>query len=170
MGISLKTVLLVGTLSLIGALSHKFYVSTLQIDYDEKSSELELIVQIFTDDLEQALEEEELASHPFTDRPPLGTVSPALQKYFNRHLKFFADNTPLELTFIGFQSDYDITKIYIAVGLPKNLKELKIQNTILIKQFREQKNLIHFKALGNRKSFLSNAQATKTTVAFPFAF
>jgi len=56
------------------------------------------------------------------------------------------------------------------VDLPKNFKELKIQNTILIKQFREQKNLIHFKALGNRKSFLLNAQATKTTVAFPFAF
>ena len=159
--------LLISCLCLVG---HKFYVSTVQLNYKAETSKLEVILQIFTDDLDLAIQEEIDADFSMEYQPPSGAVSPNLAAYVRKHWSVETDHSPLEINFIGYESDYDLTKIYYEIQLPQELNRLDFKNTILLRQFEDQKNLMHFKAERQRKSFLLNARETTFSIKFPIEF
>lgn len=159
--------LLISCLCLLG---HKFYVSTVQLNYKAETSKLEVTLQIFTDDLDSAIQEEIDGEFSIEEYPESGQVFPNLATYVRKHWSVDTGHEPLEINFIGYESDYDLTKIYFEVQLPQELSHLHFKNTILLRQFEDQKNLMHFKAERQRKSFLLNAQETTFSLNFPVEF
>ena len=155
---------------LLFLLMHKFYVSTVQMNYNTERNKLEVILQVFTDDLELAIREEVTADFKIDAIVERGTVFPELKTYVNTHWRLMSNDEQLPLEFIGYESDYDITKVYFEIDLAPANEALLFSNTIFLQQFSDQKNLTHIKIGGERKSFLLNATKVEFKLDYPIKF
>jgi hypothetical protein len=136
--------------------AHKFYVSVTTVEYAQKEESLQIISRIFIDDLDSALQtrydfKADLATEDESDLAP-----EYIKKYFNAKFSVFVNGAPIEYTFLGKKYDRDQVVCYLEVsGVPEaGLRSVGIQNEILMDVFEEQKNLVHLKVLGIKKSYV----------------
>lgn len=136
--------------------SHKFYVSVTTVEYAQKEESLQIISRIFIDDLESAL----LARYDV--KADLGTPGESeegiayIERYFNSKFTVFVNGEVRKYTFLGRKYDRDQVICYLELtGIPEaGLESVGIQNEILMDVFEEQKNLVHLKILGAKKSYV----------------
>lgn len=125
--------------------AHKFYMSITEMYYNEQLKSLEIIVKLFTDDIEKALEEKvdykvflgSKQEHELTDS--------LLRSYFNDHVEITENDKSLELEFLGKEVDQDYTWLYIEVPNFKANQKHKLKQTLLMDVFEEQKNQVNYK-------------------------
>lgn len=135
---------------------HKFYVSVTNINYSEKDNAFQVTTRIFVDDLEAVLKER------YGFEAKLGTEEEDkmtdfhIEKYLKTKFLILLDEEVTGYTFLGKKYDNDVVICYLE--LPKvnlgQLKKLEIQNEILTDLYDEQKNLVHVKWKGKKKSFI----------------
>ncbi len=143
--------------------AHKFYVSVTNVDYSEKSQSLQVISRIFIDDMEEVLK----ARYDFD--ASLGTESESaqadayLERYFRTKFSISVNGKEQEYQFLGKRYDKDLLMCYIEVpGVPAaSLKAVEVTNSLLTDLFDEQRNLVHFSILGQKKSFVLTSAGTK---------
>ncbi|MGB5315191.1 MAG: DUF6702 family protein [Robiginitalea sp.] len=136
--------------------SHKFYLSVTTVEYAQKEESLQIISRIFIDDLESALQAR------YDLKADLGTPGESAQgieyieRYFNSKFTVFINGEVREYTFLGRKYDKDQVVCYLEISeLPEaGLESVGIQNEILMDIFEEQKNLVHLKILGAKKSYV----------------
>lgn len=122
---------------------HKFYMSVTDMEYNEESKSLEIIIQFFTDDLEKALEQGR-------ERVFLGTekeseeVNLLIEKYLNRHFRLQRKNAPIPYTFLGKEASIDYTWVYLEVENFDASKEFVVENKLLTELFEEQSNQVNY--------------------------
>lgn len=136
--------------------AHKFYVSVTNVGYSEEEASLQVISRIFIDDLEKALKTRYEVDARLATPDESGGAETYIARYFNTKFTVLVNGSPVKYTFLGKRYDNDLVICYIEVtGLPKEqLKSVGIQNEVLTDIFEEQKNLVHFDILGNKKSFV----------------
>lgn len=143
--------------------AHKFYVSVTNVDYSEKAQSLQIISRIFTDDMEEVL----LARYDF--EASLGTETESaqadayLERYFRTKFSVTVNGVEQQYQFLGKRYDKDLLMCYIEVPgvAAASLKSVEVANTLLTDLFDEQRNLVHFSILGQKKSFVLTSAATK---------
>ncbi len=136
--------------------SHKFYVSVTQVEYAQEEESLQIISRIFIDDLESAL------LTRYDVEADLGTPEESAQsiayieRYFNSKFTVFINGEVRKYTFLGRKYDRDQVICYLEIsGIPEaGLESVGVQNEILMDVFEEQKNLVHLKILGQKKSYV----------------
>ena len=136
--------------------AHKFYVSVTTVEYAQKEESLQIISRIFIDDLESAL----MARYDL--EAALGTPQESdqglayIERYFNSKFTVFVNGEVREYTFLGRKYDRDQVICYLEIsGVPEaGLESVGVQNEILMDVFEEQKNLVHLKILGAKKSYV----------------
>jgi len=135
---------------------HKFYVSVTNINYSEKNDALQITSRIFIDDLEALLKERyEIDAALDTDKE-----SPQAEEYIKKYLKAkFVLELNEEITlynYIGKKYDNDVVIFYLEVPDVSftELKSISVQNEVLTDLYEEQKNLVHIKWKGKKKSFV----------------
>jgi hypothetical protein len=122
---------------------HKFYMSVTDMEYNEESKSLEIIIQFFTDDLEKALEQGR-------ERVFLGTeketeeVNLLIEKYLNRHFRLQRKNSPIPYTFLGKEASIDYTWVYLEVENFDATKDFVLENNLLTELFEEQSNQVNY--------------------------
>ncbi len=135
---------------------HKFYVSVTNINYSEKDRAFQITSRIFIDDLEAVLKER----YGVETRLATGDESPVadeyIEKYFRAKLLLSLNKEPARYDFLGKKYDADVIVCYLE--LPEidlaRLESFEIQNEILTDLFEEQKNLVHIKWQGKKRSFI----------------
>jgi hypothetical protein len=126
------------------------------VEYAKKEESLQIISRIFIDDLESALFER------YDVKSDLGTPGESdegiayIERYFNSKFTVFVNGEVRKYTFLGRKYDRDQVICYLELtGIPEaGLKSVGIQNEILMDVFEEQKNLVHLKILGAKKSYV----------------
>jgi hypothetical protein len=126
------------------------------VEYAQEEESLQIISRIFIDDLESAL----LARYDV--EADLGTPEESAQgiayieRYFNTKFTVFINGEVREYTFLGRKYDRDQVICYLEIsGIPEaGLESVGVQNEILMDVFEEQKNLVHLKILGQKKSYV----------------
>ena len=126
------------------SLVHKFYLSVTNINYVEKSDALQITSRIFTDDLEDLLEERyDLVSNLGTDKEsPL--TDDYIQKYLKSKFVLKLNEEVATYTYIGKKYDNDVVIIYLEipeVGF-NELKSISVVNDVLTDLYDEQKTLL----------------------------
>ena len=136
--------------------AHKFYVSVTTVAFSEEEASLQIISRIFIDDLENALKTRYEVDTGLSTPGESETADALIERYFNSKFTVFVNGSPAAYTFLGKRYDNDLIICYIEVtGIPKEkLKSVGIQNEVLTDIFEEQKNLVHFNILGQKKSFV----------------
>lgn len=161
-----KVLLTLLILPLLAFTVHKYYISLTEIEYDEKSKSVQLIMNVFIDDFETALNKDynlnlELATNKETNQ-----FDNHFYKYLKEHFKISINNNLKNYKFIGKEYDGNILYFYLEINNVENIKSIEIQNDILIYHFPEQQNLIKAKINGKRKSLFLDKKNDKGLLNF----
>ena len=132
---------------------HKFYVSTTSIEFKSKSKSLQIISQLFTDDLQLIISEqdESIILDPDSD---LEFIDQLIENYFKKNLVFSSEGVNIPYVFLGKEYLNDITKCFIELNFSEVPKNVELSNELFLSLFKEQQNIVHFKNLDQRKSYL----------------
>ena len=128
---------------LISSISHKFYVSTTNVEYVPELQTIQIISKIFVEDLEKVLQERYSPLIVLNPKNETKADINYLKKYVNQKLKISVNNKPVELIYIGKEYDIDIVNMYFEIENISEFTSIEIKNKILFDMFPEQQNIIH---------------------------
>ncbi|GMN10469.1 hypothetical protein MTsPCn9_35350 [Croceitalea sp. MTPC9] len=137
-------------------IAHKFYVSVTNINYSEKTDALQITSRIFIDDLEVLLKERYGIDAALGTEKETSMADDYIQKYLKAKFVLELNEEIASYNYIGKKYDNDVVIIYLEVpeiGFTA-LNSISIQNEVLTDLYEEQKNLVHIKWKGKKKSFV----------------
>lgn len=142
---------------------HKFYVSTTTIEFKPTSKSLQITSQLFTDDLQLIMREqdESIILDPDSD---LEFIDELIENYFKKNLVFSSKGINIPYVFLGKEYLNDITKCYIELKFTEAPNKLELSNELFLSLFKEQQNIVHFKNLGQRESYLLHKNKRSVTL------
>ncbi|MEK9603171.1 MAG: DUF6702 family protein [Flavobacteriaceae bacterium] len=141
---------------IVGILStHNFYVSTTSIRFVPQDKILQITVQVFLDDFEAALQQDQNETIKLNSKLPQDDIDRITEDYFRENLLFMEHNDTLNFSFLGKVYKNDVVVVYMEMKLDSNPQQFSIKNTILFDLLSDQKNIIHLKLGSKRKSFLA---------------
>ncbi len=140
--------------------THKFYVSTVQLDYINDKKLFRLTVRIFIDDIEKVLKIKHEKNIYLTDKEEITEANQYLKDYINDKLKIKINNQELQLNFLGKESEDNVLICYLNAPFPKKPKNIEVSNIILTEAFSEQQNLVHLKINSLKETLLFNQSKT----------
>jgi hypothetical protein len=139
---------------LSGFTFHKFYVSTTSIKFIPDNRSLQITAQVFADDFEFALKK--MASgiklNPDNNADLVDSLT---KKYFQKNLVFKSNELDLPFDYLGKIYRNDLLVAYLEILLDSTIMNFEIKNTLLFDFTDDQKNILHFRSQGIRRSFLS---------------
>lgn len=135
---------------------HKFYVSVTNIHYSEKDEAIQMTSRIFIDDFENVL----VARYGIEAHLASDTENKLAEEYIEKYLKtkflVYINGEQRTYDFLGKKYDNDVMICYLEI--PKvakdEIKSITVQNEILTDIFEEQQNVVHFKIMGKKKSYV----------------
>jgi len=136
--------------------AHKFYLSVTSIEYSEKDKALQITTRIFIDDVDKLLMERYDIKGNLATMEESSQANEYIEKYLNSKFAIEVDGKNVAYNFLGKKYDNDVVIIYLEV--PKidinSVSSVSVQNEVLMDMFEEQKNVVHFRILGEKKSFV----------------
>ncbi|MBR9853367.1 MAG: hypothetical protein GYB37_02160 [Algicola sp.] len=136
--------------------AHKFYVSVTNIEYAEDNKAFQITSRVFIDDLDKLLSERYGIQAKLATPEESKLANEYIEKYFRSKFVVALNGKPVKYTFLGKRYDTDVAICYLEIP-NVNLTEVKtmsVQNEVLTDLFEEQKNVVHIKWEGNKKSFV----------------
>ena len=146
--------------------SHKYYLSLTQIEYNKDHKNLEVIINVFMDDIELAINNEYDVDLRLTTKQELEDVDIYFEKYLRKKLSFLVNDKLIEYNFIGKEYEGDLVYFYIESTAIENPLSLKVTNTILFNYFEQQQNVIKFKNGSKRQSKILSKNTNKALLNF----
>ena len=134
--------------------AHKYYLSLTQIEYNSKNKSVEVIINVFIDDFETALNKIHNKDFQLNTKSELKNAEEFFKQYLNNNVSFKIDNKPVTYNFIGKEYDGDVIYFYLEISNIETVKDIEVNNKILIEHFPSQQNLVKSKVNKKHKSVL----------------
>lgn len=140
--------------------AHKYYTSVTQLDFNPSEKCFQVTMNVFIDDLEAVLTQENLQVVKWkSDQPELNAL---LLKYLNKHLNVKLNQKPAgQFRFIGTKEQKDLLTIFFEIPVAKALKNIEITDTFLMDKFPVQSNIVNLNYEDQKHTFLF--QKSKST-------
>lgn len=161
-----KSILLLFLLPLFAFASHKYYLSLTQVEYKSDSESIQIILNVFIDDMETAINDLYDVNLQLDTEKELKESDTYFKKYLQKNLFFKADTTQLQFEYIGKEYEGDNIFFYLEITGVKSFKNLEINSTVLVQHFPKQQNLIKAKANGIHRSRLLTKENDKALLKF----
>ena len=152
--LSLLLLLVTPLFAFMGA--HKFYVSVTNVEYSQESQSLQIISRLFIDDMEQLLETRYGLDAGLGTEEESPLADNQLERYFQSKFSVSVNGEEQAIEFLGKRYENDLVVFFLEVtDIPEaSLQSVEIRNELLTDLFEEQKNLVHLKVLGEKKSWV----------------
>lgn len=134
--------------------AHKFYVSITKVEFIEAEQSIQIITKIFTEDIEQALQERYNPSINLGSKKETEADAAYLEKYILKKLNISINGEQAVIQYLGKEYENDVVKSYMEISNISDIKSFEIENKILMDMFSEQQNIIHYKHNKFRKSLM----------------
>jgi hypothetical protein len=145
---------------------HDFHTSLTEINYNSKTSSLELSVRVFTDDLELTLTNLNKGKLVKIEDPD-AVVDPLIEQYIRKNLALVSPEKEVKFgKFYGKEKEADATWLYLEVFDCKQIRNFTIYNNIMQEMFSDQTNLVNI-TVGNQKKTIVFDDKTKIS-PWPF--
>lgn len=162
-----KTIVLLFILPLFAFTAiHKYYVALTDIEFNEKEQSVQMIMNVFMDDIELALNNEFNIDAQIANANEVKELDDYFYKYLQKHFKISINNQEKSYQFVGKEYDGNIVFFYLEVNNISEVKSIKINNTVLIKEYADQQNLIKAKVYNERKSLFLSKKNDKGLLKF----
>lgn len=156
-----KIGLLFIAITLFSFSTHKYYLSLTAIKHSEKSKSLQIITNVFMDDIEVALNAKYNIDLQLSTKDELKNNDKYFEEYLKEKLNFKVNDNKKKFNYIGKEYDGDLVFFYLEIENIIEVSSIEIQNTILTKTFKDQQNLVKLKAKGKKKSVLLDSKKDK---------
>lgn len=123
------------------------------VEYKPESKTVQITMRIFIDDLQLAINKE------FDHRIELGVsdedddYNDLISKYLDKSFLLKINGKKQELHFLGKEYDYDLAILYIEVERIDKIDTIEIDDTMLMKEYPTQKNIIKLRINDRKKTF-----------------
>jgi hypothetical protein len=161
-----KIFLLFFIIPLLSFSTHKYYLSLTQIEYKSESKSIQIIINVFMDDIETALNKDYSIDLQLTNKNELKDNDIYFKKYLEKNLSLKIDTISSSFNYIGKEYDGDLVYFYLEIENVNNLESIEVVNTILIDHFPEQQNLIKSKVNKKHNSILLTKTNDKGLLKF----
>lgn len=161
-----KIFILLFILPLFSFSVHKYYISLTEIEYKEKTQSVQMIMNVFIDDIENAINKDYKVDLQLTTKDELKKVDELFFNYLQKHFKVKINDTNVTYRFIGKEYEGDIVYFYLEIENITNIKTIEIQNDVLVNHFPEQQNLIKTAIKKERKSLFLDKKNDKGLLKF----
>ena len=145
-----KKILFLCIIPLLAFSAHKYYLSLTQIKYNQEEKSIEIIINVFMDDIETTLNNEFDIDLQLTTKKELKDSDRYFSNYLKEKLQIKVNNKELEFNYLGKEYDGDLIYFYLEIKGIENITSLEIINQILTKEFQDQQNVVKIK-VGNKK-------------------
>ena len=146
--------------------THKYYLSLTQIEYNKDQKSLEVIINVFMDDIELAINKEYAIDLNLTTKDELKDADVYFHKYLTKNLTFTIDNDIVTHNYIGKEYEGDLVYFYLEIAVKENPISLEVSNTILLTYFDQQQNIVKFKKGSKRQSKILSKNTNKALLNF----
>ncbi len=146
--------------------THKYYLSLTQIEYISEKKSIQIIINVFMDDIELALNDINKIDLKLTTEKELKNNDPYFESYLQQNLKISVDGLTKEFNYLGKEYEGDLVYFYLEVNDIISIKNLELKNTILVQHFEDQQNLVKVKVNGSNKSKLLDKKTDKAMLNF----
>lgn len=161
-----KLLLFLAVLPLFAFSMHKYYLSNTQMEYVEKQQSIQIIINVFMDDIELAINKHYKVDLQLTTKKELSNSDIYFEKYLNEKLKFKIDEQPVSYSYLGKEYEGDLVYLYLEIANVKDPKQIEVQNTILTANFDDQKNVVQLKNGKKRTSEILTKKNDKALLKF----
>lgn len=145
---------------------HPYYVSVTEIEYIGANKEIGIACKIFADDFEQALKALYHTKIDLYNTKDTSLTGKQIAGYISKHLQVSAGGKKLSLQYLGYEIEGEAAWCYFSAGDVAPFSQLEVFNDLLYEYKKEQVNLMHVKANGNRKS--ARLSAPDNRLSFDF--
>ncbi|GAB7256344.1 DUF6702 family protein [uncultured Polaribacter sp.] len=161
-----KYILLLFVITLSSFSVHKYYLSLTQIKFNEESKSVQVIINVFMDDIETALNKDNNIDLQLTTKKELKNNDIYFENYLKDKLHFKINNNAKNFNYIGKEYEGDLVFFYLEIEDVTTVSSIEISNKILMKHFPEQQNLIKSKVGKKNKSVLLEKDNYKETLTY----
>ncbi|MCO6478402.1 MAG: hypothetical protein J5I94_17360 [Phaeodactylibacter sp.] len=135
---------------------HDFHVSKCLVEYNEGERALQMSLHLFIDDLEEALRRQGKDNLFICTRKEDQQAETYIYRYLQQNFRFEVDGKERDYVFIGKEVSEDLAAVwcYLEITGVSSLKELKVNNSILMEVFDDQKNLVSVNGPGRKQGLL----------------
>jgi hypothetical protein len=137
-----------------------------QIEYNEEQKSLQIIINVFMDDIEKAVNTDYDINLQLTTKNELSNADEYFEKYLNETLHFKHSNQALTYNFLGHEYEGDLVYFYLEIENVTAPQPLEVSNQILVKYFEDQQNVVKMKIGKKRKSKILNKKNDKALLKF----
>ncbi|QMU64885.1 MAG: hypothetical protein GKR88_11680 [Flavobacteriaceae bacterium] len=146
--------------------THKFYLSLTQIAYVEEENTIQIIMNVFIDDMEYTLNNIHSIDLQLNTKKELEKNDKFFREYLTEHFHIKVDGNTKEINYLGKEYEGDNIFFYLEIKGIKQVKTIEVNNTILVKYFPKQQNLIKVKANKKNRSKLLTGENDKALLKF----
>ncbi len=145
---------------------HKYYIALTEIEYKEETHSIQMIMNVFMDDIETAINQDYNIDLQLSTKKELKNSDEYFFKYLKEHFKVLINNQKFDYNFIGKEYDGNIVYFYLEIENVPSIESIEIQNDVLIKYFPDQQNLIKASIKKERKSLFLTKKNDKGLLKF----
>ena len=158
--------LLLVALPLLSFTAHKYYLSLTQINYKNEAKAVQIIINVFMDDIELALNKDYDIDLQLTTKRELENNDIYFEKYLKNKLNFKVDGKAKNFNYLGKEYDGDLVFFYLEIENINEVNSIDVSNQLLLEHFPEQQNLIKSKVGKKNKSVLLTKDESSTLLKF----
>jgi len=148
------------------SLSHEYYFSFAEMEYNDISRKFEVTITASTHDLEMIYEKNAQIKLDLQTYNPTSQTSELIKEYFDKHFQLSTKNERCKLNLIGYESSLNgTTNFYFESDEIDITPTLLLQNDVLMDQFPKQQNKItlYYQSKSYTYDFLFH-ERTKTII------
>jgi hypothetical protein len=122
---------------------HDFHTSIADVEYNTKNKSFEVILRVFTDDLEDDVLRvmgKKIIIKMGKDKTPDIALTKYLQKYFILKNK---KNIPLTINYLGRETNAESTLLFFEIPIKDAPKNMYLQNNVMTELFSDQVNIVN---------------------------
>jgi len=162
----IKKLLILLIIPLMAFTMHKYYISLTQINYNSKEKSLHITMRLFIDDLEKSLNSDFKKEFKLGTPKELPKTNNFMAFYLNNNFSIKVNDSIRNYTFLGKEYENDVVYFYLEVDSVSQIKNIGIQNTILMKEFDSQQNIIKLDINNQKKTMILNKSNDKDLLNF----
>ena len=128
-----KKILVLLIIPLLAFSAHKYYLSLTQIEYNQDAKSLEIIINVFMDDIETALNQDYNLDLQLNTKKELKESDTYFANYLKEKLQFSINNKSLQFNYLGKEYDADLVYFYLEIKEVENFTSLEINSKVLLR-------------------------------------
>ena len=148
---------------------HPIHISVTDINFDQERDALEIMTKVFLDDIEKEIRSINKEQYLDITKPGQGrTTDDLLKPYLKERFKIKVNGKEVEYSYLGHELETEALYLYFEVVKIKKLKSITVENTILLKYFDDQVNMVHVKVDGKLRSMKMTEGEEVGTLAYDY--